>query len=98
MGHDAVAVIPGNSNNLEVARLGCARGALLVCLVLVCALSAARAQSGGPPSSAAAPAGPQQATQPAASPGALPGTLPGTLPSASPAASPNPPTVALPAQ
>ena len=98
MGHNGVAVIPGNGNNLEVAGRGCSGGVLLVCFALVCALSAARAQSGGPPSSAAIPAGSQQATPPNASPGALPGTLPGASPNTPPNTNPSAPTVAQPPQ
>jgi hypothetical protein len=77
MGHDGVAVTPGNSNNL--AARGCVRDAVPMSLALACAFvwalacvcGAARAQNGEPSSTAAAPAtpaGPQQAVLPGAAP------------------------------
>ena len=93
MGHNGVAVRPGNSNNAVVARRGCIRGALLVCFALVCALSMARAQSGEPPSSAApaTPAGQQQAAPPSPAPSAPPLALPPQPPAPAAAAPQTPP-------
>jgi hypothetical protein len=76
MGHDGVAVTPGNSNEMTpLATRGCVRGALLLTLALACASGAARAQSGEPlPSTASSVAtSPVSSTGSSAAPAASAG-------------------------